>query len=218
MNSPKINREGKLEFADSVTVGVPRVVASGNPNYDTTTGRFASGPNKEKFPVSNLGVLRQTQELQIDPEARAKRDDAIRYISRNMPQPTITQVREYLRNKTKRELTDHEILNIILRSEMMRTNDIVDVLDGLMNKQGWRNIFGKNGVAVKASRGWLREQIKNLSIPQIYDVYRRLIARGHSEEEVYKDFIKRFGEKKRLKIEKMLGVGVEPNGQPTQEF
>lgn len=216
MKNPKINREGTLEFENSVTVGIPRVVKSGNPNYDTSTGRFASGTNEQKMPISNLGVLRQSQEVHIDPAAKARRDDVVRFVSRNMPQPTITQVRDYLRNKTKRELDDHEILNIIVEAEQMRSNDVVDVIDGLIKKQGWRSVFGKNGVAIKATRGWLKSQLASLTDAQIYDVYRRLISRGNSEEQIYKGFIKRFGKQKAAQIEKMLGVYAEPNGQPSK--
>lgn len=217
MNKPRIviHEDNSIVFEDPTEknfsiLGISRVVNSGNPNYDPSSGQFASGGNKKK-PAPKQAAAKSPKQDKEFKFALAKRQDAVRYVARRFINPTPEDIISSTKSATTRELTPLEIQEIIKAARIHQLNDIVDIIDGLIKKQGLRALSQDNAAIIKASKGWVKSVLSSMSNDEIYDAYRRLIARGCTEEEINKEFFKRFSKDKQIEIKDMLGESNDTN-------
>lgn len=186
--------------------GVQRMVNSGNPNYDPSTGQFSSGVNwNRKAPNPKKAQQVQTKQDKNFQFALAKRQDLIRKLARSRTEPTAEDVISAAEGSAVRELTPIEVHHIILETHQQRLNDLVDIIDGLIKKQGFRALSQEGSVIIKANNKWLKGALSGMSMDDIYDAWRRLLARGCTPEEIAKGFFKRFSKDKQNQIKEMIG-------------
>lgn len=266
-----------IKLANSVTVGLPRQVNSGNPYYDSSTGKFANSPgglsatvgkeliklltnaskgyigqrarqlganqiqlfktnnnnNTIEVRIMKDGQLLETAHLPsietdpdkadtpnapdeahdlhsvipkgVDAEAWARRMDFVREIAREFDNINIQDVREFANGRSKRQLTEHELANIVEDAKRLRVNDVVDILEGLIRKKVASKVIGRRKVRVAAPRGFLKRALSNLSDNEILEVHRRLIAKGFNSEELEDNYVNRFSANKREHIKELIG-------------
>lgn len=163
---------------------------SGNPEHDTSSGKFASG-SQQGNPDANIPANTD------DAQAFLRQQDAVRDIAREMDELASGDIAELLSGRLTRPLEQAE-MDVFLQSvRQQRINDLVDMLDWQ-----FRNLIetvkrGRRRVRLTAPRGWIRKTFNAMSDDEVLSVINRLEARGHSREDLQRTILGRIRKKDR---------------------
>lgn len=150
--------------------------ASGNPQHDTSSGKFAKG-SAQGDPVEGLPA-------NTDPNSYFRQRDAIRDLAREMDEMDQGDIQDFLAARVTRPLEEAEIQQLLIMVRHQRIDDLVDMLDyqfrGLID--GVKR--GRRRVSVKAPRGWIRKTFNSLTDDEVLSVINRLEARGHQRKDL----------------------------------
>jgi hypothetical protein len=157
----------------AATVDVP--TRGGNPSHvpagQPGGGRFGNRPGASAQQQPAVGV--QSDEL-------ARRLDAVRVAAREFEQFGTQDIREWLKGKTTRDLSDGEIEAFMRDVRSQQLSDLVDILD-----QAQRGVMrNRRHVRVMAPRGYTRKTMNGLSDDELKQLVIRLRARGWSQQQV----------------------------------
>jgi hypothetical protein len=128
--------------------------------------------------------------------------DAVRAAAREFEQFSDQDIREFLKGRTNRELSESEIQAFLSDVRAQQLDDLVDVLD--QNERG--KLRSRRFVRVTAPRGYTRKTLNGLSDQELQSLVRRLRANGWNDKQV-NAFAKRLPEKKQGILE---GLSEEP--------
>jgi hypothetical protein len=128
--------------------------------------------------------------------------DAVRAAAREFEQFSDQDIKEFLKGRTNRELSESEIQAFLADVRAQQLDDLVDVLD--QNERG--KLRSRRFVRVTAPRGYTRKTLNGLSDQELQSLVRRLRANGWNDKQV-NAFAKRLPEKKQGIVE---GLSEEP--------
>lgn len=164
--------------------------ASGNPQHDVRSGKFASG-SQQGDPQENIPANTD------DAQAFLRQQDAVRDIAREMDELASGDIQELLAGRLTRPLSQEEMSQFLQSVRQQRINDLVDMLDWQ-----FRNLIetvkrGRRRVRLTAPRGWIRKTFNAMSDDEVLSVINRLEARGHSREDLQRTILGRIRKKDR---------------------
>lgn len=172
----KFDNDGReiLEFADVAPSGVARIdpnAKSGNPRHDTRSGKFGSGGG------SGRGAPKPQN---ADALAFARMVDKVRLAAQQLKgQPGVEEIQKWLKGKVDNPgAVDPE--GFLQMVQAQRMNNLVDAIDSRMRSKGLAN----KGIRVVASRGFIKNILRELTPDQIADVAHRVEALGHQGKDV----------------------------------
>lgn len=205
-----LNNDGSFYMEDPSeynfeVLGVERITKSGNPNFDPATGQFASGSDEEKKQKALGKKIKLSEYNPLVMQAFKRRKDAIRTIARTGRIITPELVIKKTEDLRSRDLTQQEITRLIEDARNQQMDDIVDILDGQIKGQGLR-AKSQDPVIVKATKGWVKAILRSMTLDEVYDAYRRLLARGVSEDDMAKKFFNRLSPERQKDIVNKLGT------------
>jgi hypothetical protein len=164
--------------------------ASGNPEHDVNSGKFAPGTKEGGEPVTNVPPHE-------DAQAYLRQLDAVRDLAREMDDVEAGDIQDLLAGRLTRPLAPEELEAFIAQVRVQRLNDLVDLLD-----HQFRNLLenvkrGRRKVKITAPRGWVRKVFNGLTDDEVLSVVNRLEARGHSREDLQRTVLGRIRKKDR---------------------
>lgn len=109
-----------------------------------------------------------------------RRADAVRDFAREFETYNAHDLRELLKGRTNRVLTDSEIMQFLADVREQQLNDVLDVLDQLERGK----LRGRRFVRVVAPGGYLRKTLNALTAGEISRLEERLRARGWTDQQV----------------------------------
>jgi hypothetical protein len=182
--------------------GNPAHVPAGQPGGGRFGTRVQDGQGADgKTPPPVLARPTGTP-ANVDPAEWARRMDAVRAAAREFEQFSDQDIREFLKGRTNRELSESEIQAFLSDVRAQQLDDLVDVLD--QNERG--KLRSRRFVRVTAPRGYTRKTLNGLSDQELQSLVRRLRANGWNDKQV-NAFAKRLPEKKQGILE---GLSEEP--------
>lgn len=111
-----------------------------------------------------------------------RRGDSIRTMAREMGDLDHGDIRDFVSERTQRELTDEEVGQIRHDVIAHRVADLTDVLDEQLKGASARLKRGR--VRVHAPRGWVSKTLDSLDERAVGQVAARLVERGHDAQTV----------------------------------
>lgn len=123
---------------------------------------------------------KQEVQIQIGPLEIVRREDAVREAAREFESFTAQDVRELLKGRTNRPLTDEEIATFTADVRAQVLVDLVDALD--QRERGLQR--GRRMVRVQAPRGYIVRIVKALSVEEFASILNRLQARGWTSKQL----------------------------------
>lgn len=222
LNSSKqlISQRVKLLGADGMGA-----IASKNGNViivlykgDTVIARFEVAAQSTPPKDIKQGHPEPDKPTSIPPQVNSdewnRRMDVVRSAAREFDEQSLEDVREFLKGKTKRELSENELEEFLEDMKRQRVSDLIDVLDQSIRRGLALRQRGKRTVKVVPPKGWARRSLAGLSNMDIAEIHRRLQARGLSEEELDSHLIKRFPEDRQLRLRALVGEPDEKEKRP----
>ena len=177
------DKNGKVILADVAPSGVARVdpnAKSGNPRHDTRSGKFGSGGGRRGAP----------RPANADALAFARMVDKIRLAATQMKgQPGVEDIEKWLKGKVDNP-GEVDAEGFLQQVQAQRMSNLVDAIDSRLRKQG----FANKGIRVVASRGYIKNVLKELTPDQIADVAHRVEALGHQGKDVDRFLGRRVGQ------------------------
>jgi hypothetical protein len=169
------NHQGlRVDLADVPGSGVSRVAAqqrSGNPRHDTRSGKFGQGGGGRQRPLPNENVDR----LQY-----ARMLDAVRNAARSLGDLSSGTVEQFVKDHA--QAPDQVDLAQFLQQVLdQRKTDMIDLLDHQLNGGD-----AKAPIRLTSSGGQITQMLGQMQDTDIQEVHDRLLALGHSEEEINK--------------------------------
>lgn len=130
----------------------------------TDPARDRSAPAQKSVPT---GAAADYHEL-------SRRHDAVREAAREFEPFNEQDVKEWLKGKTNRVLSDAEVASFAADVRKQQLTDLIDVLD--QNERG--ALRGRRHVKVRAPRGYILKTLKSLTDDELRSVASRLKAKG----------------------------------------
>jgi hypothetical protein len=152
----------------------------------------------------------------VDPEEWGRRLDAVREAAREFDPQAEEDLREFLKGRTRRELSEKEIEKFMEDVKRARLSDLVDVLDTSIRRRIAKRARGRRMVRVVPPRGYLRRTLAHLEDQDVAELHRRLEARGFSPEELESHLINRYPDPRREQI-KSLVTDASPGANTPEE-
>lgn len=173
-------------FANVANSGVAVIdpnASSGNNAHDASSGKFTrkGKPSAEQ--------LRQQTEPAADPLQFKRMLDAVRDAAREFDSPNEGDIREFLAGRAANP-AQVDVKGFLAQVIEQRLNDLSDLFDQQLRASGSLK-RGRRTVKVTAPRGFAKRALGALDDSQVQELTQRLIARGHSEDEVGKFFATR---------------------------
>lgn len=169
------------------------------PTKDTPADKAKPGADQQ---VHNRGM--SAIPGGVDSLEWKRRMDFVRAAAREFDPQSAEDIREWLKGKTKRELTPHEIDMFLDDVREQRLNDLVDILDNSIRRSIASLTRDRRLVKLVAPRGWRRRTMAGLEDRDIVEVFRRLQSRGFSEEQLQSQVISRFPQERQEKLQSYI--------------
>lgn len=140
------------------------------------------------------------------PEEVAKRSDTAREMAREFEDFDEGDVREFLKGRTLRDLTDDEIEQFHDLVRDHRINDMVDILDQRMIRAKASRSRNRRFVSVNAPKGFMRKSLNGLTDEEVRLIAIRLSSKGWTENDLNQFLIKRFTDKRQPRLAGLIGI------------
>jgi hypothetical protein len=189
---------------------VRRGAASGNPNFDPVTGKFAG--KKLRALKDGLEVVAQTVQqgalptqsgvpTGVDADAWARRLAAVRDAGRTLDDLTAETLTAFLRARVL-DVNQVDIGQFLSDVQWQRIADLADALQQKHKEKGF--------VRIDATSGWIKKVFNNLDGPMAGHLVKILEGRGWSQDEIKNNIIKRVKNKEiRGYLETLYGTPLE---------
>lgn len=170
----EFDNHGKVILADVPNAGVSRVdpnAKSGNPRHDARSGKFGGG---------GAGRRGAPRPANADALAFARMVDKVRLAAQQLKgQPGVEDIQKWLKGKVDNpgQVDAEGFLQMV---QAQRMSNLVDAIDSRMRSKGLAN----KGIRVVASRGFIKNILKELTPDQIADVAHRVESLGHQGKDV----------------------------------
>jgi hypothetical protein len=189
---------------------VRRGAASGNPNFDPITGKFAGKK------LRNLQIVAQTVQggalptqsgapTGTDPVAWARRMAMVRDAARTMAQMDVNQAQTFLNGKVA-DVNAVDINAFLADVQWQRMADLADVLNAKL----------KTGQSVKviAPAGWVKQVFRNLTPAEGTHLVKALEGRGWDQNDILNKVVKKVRNKElRAQLEQLYGEAEPKEGK-----
>lgn len=109
----------------------------------------------------------------------SRRQDHVKSIAREYDAAEPGDIKDFLKGKTTRDLSDDEVAQLHHDIKAHRVGDITDVLDGQLRGTVDEMKRGRRTVRVVAPKGWLKRAFNSLDQKGVEQVVARLVSRGH---------------------------------------
>jgi hypothetical protein len=200
---------------------VRRGAASGNPNFDPVTGKFAGGrlkALKDKVEAGGAGrgpQQTQAQKANMDPVAFQRRKDLIRRAAAAMEEFTMTTAGQWL-EAFGVDVASANVEQFLGDVRQQRIDYLVDAmrpnLRATVDAQHQNQV-----VTLKAPAAWTSATLNTLTDGEMLQLYQRLAGQGFDPEDVQKNLVKRVRNKKRkAALDQLFGEAAPVQGQPAQ--
>lgn len=120
-----------------------------------------------------------------------RRQNAVKSLSREYDEVDQGDIREFLKGRTSRDLTEEEIGQLHHDIRSHRVSDITDVLDSQLRSTVDQMKRARRTVRVSAPKGWLKRAFNNLDQKGVEQVVAHLASRGHDPETIKKRVLSR---------------------------
>ena len=190
---------------------VARGAASGNPNFDPVTGKFA-GKKLKKLEVVAQTVAGGAQPTftgtptGVAPDVWNRRMSIVRQAARTMEQMDINQAQTFLEGKVV-DVNAVDLEGFLADVQWQRMADLADVLDA--------KVKTKLPVKMVAAGGWVKRVFLNLTVPEGAHLVKALEGKGWSPDDIYNNVVKKVNNKElRGYLEQLYGEPKLPTGKP----
>lgn len=120
-----------------------------------------------------------------------RRQNAVKSLAREYDEVDQGDIREFLKGRTSRDLTEEEIGQLHHDIRSHRVSDITDVLDSQLRSTVDQMKRARRTVRVSAPKGWLKRAFNNLDQKGVEQVVAHLASRGHDPETITKRVLSR---------------------------
>lgn len=159
---------------------------------------------RERLRSANLPTV------QGSPEELRRRMDAVRDAAREFDRFGEGDVKEFLKGRTLRDLSPAEIEMFVADVTEQRLSDLVDILDQRLRKKGLgRFKRDRRTVQINVPKGFARKSLHGLLDEEVSDLAIRLRAKGWSDDDLVRELIGRFHERRRPRLAALLGVDAD---------
>lgn len=161
-----------LEANNTLLPSKPRTVDTGRDRGTPTptSGEGSTGSTKASPPTSQAAGAKHDE--------WSRRHDAVREAAREFETFNTQDVKEWLKGKTNRVLSDAEVASFAVDVRHQQLTDLVDVLD--QNERG--ALRGRRHVKVRAPRGYTAKTLNSLTDDELKHVASRLKAKGWDDK------------------------------------
>jgi hypothetical protein len=165
----------RVELANVPNSGQSRVAVtqrSGNPRHDTASGKFGQGGGGggQKRPLPNENVDRLSY---------ARMLDAVRNAARTLPDLSQGTVEQFIKDHAGAP-DQVDLANFLQQVKDQRKADVIDVIDAQL-RTGEPAPF-----RLTTSSGQIQQMLGQMESVDVDEVHARLLALGHSEDEINK--------------------------------
>lgn len=182
--------------------------ASGNPQFDPATGRFAGSGSTKQSQVPDIQVVDQanrTLPQGVTKEQWERRLDVIREIARKQLEYDDKSLKTFLKGHPNVQNIDS--IDIVALAKDIRAQQVDDLVD-IMDTQLKSRVDVAGNVRIQAPTGWIKKAVARFSDEEILDVAKRLEGRGFGPEVISKQLVAKVTDKeRRTKLEQLYGEG-----------
>ena len=198
-----------------------RGAASGNPQADPVTGRFAG--KAQGRAVSQQGndvvVTQQTRTLPqgIDEATFEKRHDIIREAAREMDKMGAGDAKDFLKGRVA-DLSSVNIDLFLKDVQAQRLDDLVDIFDAQLRNKVASMTRARRFVRVTAPKGWTTRVFAGLDDDQVIKLVTRLEGKGWDKSDLVKNVIGKISnEERKTQLEQLYGESRPKSGKKTKK-
>jgi hypothetical protein len=143
-----------------------------------------------------------------------RRHNAVSTLAREYDEVDQGDIREFLKDRTSRDLSEEEISQLHHDIRTHRVGDITDVLDGQLRSTVDQMKRARRTVRVSAPKGWLKRAFNNLDQRGVEQVVARLTSRGHDADIIKKRVLSRVSDQETRKaiVEKLDSGNLKVEG------
>jgi len=188
---------------------VLRGAASGNPQFDPASGRFAGkqAGRSTQQQGADVVVVQQTRTLPqgVTKEQWEKRQDVVRYAARTLAVLDPQKAQSLLETHPGVNASQVNIDLFIRDVHAAKMDDLVDILDAQQHS---------SQIKVVAPKTYARDVMSGLSDQEVLDIAKRLEGRGWSPEDINKNVVGKIGNKERkTKLQQLYGQSKPKRGK-----
>lgn len=204
------------QVAPQTTSGavIQRGAASGNPNADPASGRFAGKASGRTATVqgNDVVIIQQTRSLPqgMTEELFEKRRDIVADAARELDDMDAGDAKEFLNGRVA-NLAQVNIDLFLRDVRAQRLDDLVDILDHQMRSRVAGMRRSRRFVRLQAPQGWTKRVFAGLDDNEVMKVVKRLEGRGWDPEDLSKNVIARVSDEgRRTQLEQLYGEQSKP--------
>lgn len=132
----------------------------------------------------------------FDISEQSRRHDAVREAAREFESYSAQDLTEWLKGKTKRDLSQAEIDSFLNDVREQQLSDLVDIVD-----HGSRGVLrGRRTVRIQAPKGYVKKTLKSLNDDELSALIDRLQSRGWDQQMIWSQLSKHLPESKLASI------------------
>ena len=205
---------------DSSGAVVRRGAASGNPNFDPITGKFAGKGLRKLEVIQEAGKViqegavpqRSGRPTNVPVHAWERRMDVVREAGRLMEFMDAVSATKWLAERVQ-DVSQVDINAFLVDVRMQRIADLVDVLDSQAQSR-----MSRGPVRVTAQARWAKRVFNELSDAEALSLVKRLEGKGWEPKDISKYVVGKIANKnRRAFLEQSYGQGPAPVGKKKEE-
>ena len=205
---------------DSSGAVIRRGAASGNPNFDPVTGKFAGKKLRKLEVIQQAGATiqegavpqREGRPTNVAVHVWERRMDIVREAGRLMDFMDAVSATAFLAERVQ-DVSQVDIAAFLTDVRMQRIADLVDVLDQMAQSR-----LSRSPVKVVAQNRWAKRVFNELSDAEALSLVKRLEGKGWEPKDISKYVVGRIANKQRRSfLEQSYGQRPAPVGKEKKE-